>query len=282
MITGAALCPWPPLLVRELTGADPVLPELRAACAEALATLLRDGPEVVAVVGPGTTTASWPGDGRLNVAAFGPGAAAADRAEVASRTADAGSADRPARPAAPGTAQRPMLPPAPGIGAYLLDQAGYHGERLIWSVSADEPVAGCQKLGADLAGGSTRTALLAMGDGSARRGPRAPGHFDERAAAFDAEVERAVRAGDFAALLALDPTLARELMATGRPAWQVLAGALEGMAGLATEVQYAGDPFGVAYLVATLAPPPSPGSAAREQAERPGPGSGGGGSAAGG
>ena len=34
MITGAALCPWPPLLVRELTGADPVLPELRAACAE--------------------------------------------------------------------------------------------------------------------------------------------------------------------------------------------------------------------------------------------------------
>ncbi|MDX6338070.1 MAG: hypothetical protein QOG05_5410, partial [Streptosporangiaceae bacterium] len=35
MITSAALCPGPPLLVRELTGADPVLPELRAACAEA-------------------------------------------------------------------------------------------------------------------------------------------------------------------------------------------------------------------------------------------------------
>ena len=48
MITGAALCPWPPLLVRELTGADPVLPELRAACAEAVAALLRDGPEEVA------------------------------------------------------------------------------------------------------------------------------------------------------------------------------------------------------------------------------------------
>ncbi len=41
MITSAALCPWPPLLVRELTGADPVLPELRAACAEAVAELLR-------------------------------------------------------------------------------------------------------------------------------------------------------------------------------------------------------------------------------------------------
>ena len=71
VITSAALCPWPPLLVRELTGADPVLPELRAACAEAVAALLRDRPEVVAVVGPGTATASWPGDGRLNIAAFG-------------------------------------------------------------------------------------------------------------------------------------------------------------------------------------------------------------------
>jgi hypothetical protein len=263
VITGAALCPWPPLLVRELTGADPVLPELRAACAEAVTTLLRDGPEVVAVVGPGTATASWPGDGRLNIAAFGPGAAAAGRAAVAGRAAGAGTADPPTLPAAPGSAQRPVLPAAPGIGAYLLDQAGYHGERLIWSVSADEPVAGCRKLGADLAAGSTRTALLAVGDGSARRGPKAPGHFDERAGAFDAEVERSIRAGDFAALLALDPTLARELMATGRPAWQVLAGALEGTAGLATEVQYADDPFGVAYLVATLRPSPSRGSAAR-------------------
>ena len=248
MITSAALCPWPPLLVRELTGADPVLPELRAACAEAVATLLRDGPEVVAVVGPGAATAPWPGDGRLNIAAFGPGATAADRA------AAAGTADRPTLPPVPGTADRPVLPPAPGIGAYLLDQAGYQGGRLIWSVSADEPVAGCRKLGADLAGGSARTALLAIGDGSARRGPRAPGHFDERADAFDSEVERAMRAGDLTALLDVDAALARELMATGRPAWQVLAGALEGMSGLAAEMQYAGDPFGVAYLVATFRP----------------------------
>lgn len=258
MITSAALCPWPPLLVRELTGADPVLPELRTACAEAVATLLRASPEVVAVVGPGTATTSWPGNGRLNIAAFGPGATAA----------------------APETAERPVLPPAPGIGAYLLDQAGYQGERLIWSVSADEPVAGCRKLGADLAGGSARTALLAIGDGSARRGPRAPGHFDERAAAFDAAAERAVRAGDLTALLDLDPALARELMATGRPAWQVLAGALEGMAGLAAEVQYAGDPFGVAYLVATLRPSISRGSGTRDERKGQVPGSGTGGSAA--
>ena len=282
MITSAALCPWPPLLVRELTGADPVLPELRAACAEAVAALLRASPEVVAVVGPGTATTSWPGNGRLNIAAFGPGAAAPARgtAERPVLPPAPGTAERPVLPPAPGTAERPVLPPAPGIGAYLLDQAGYQGERLIWSVSADEPVAGCRKLGADLAGGSARTALLAIGDGSARRGPRAPGHFDERAAAFDAEAERAVRAGDLTALLDLDPALARELMATGRPAWQVLAGAVEGMAGLAAEVQYAGDPFGVAYLVATLRPSISRGSGTRDERKGQAPGSGTGGSAA--
>ena len=42
-------------------------------------------------------------------------------------------------------------------------------------------------------------------------------------------------------------------MATGRPAWQVLAGALAGTAP-ATQMRYAGDPFGVLYLVASLAP----------------------------
>ena len=48
-------------------------------------------------------------------------------------------------------------------------------------------------------------------------------------------------------------------MATGRAAWQVLAGALEGCTSLAAEVPYAGDPFGVAYLVATLRPSIVPG-----------------------
>ncbi|MFI5066199.1 MAG: hypothetical protein ACHP9Z_19785 [Streptosporangiales bacterium] len=240
MIVAAALCPWPPLLVRELTGADPVLPELRAACDAAVAAVLAAGPGVVVVAGPGPATERLPADGRLDVAAFGglPGPSAA--------------------------AARPALPPAPGIGAYLLDRAGYAGRRVIWSVSEDEPPGKCARLGADLAGTAERTGLLVLGDGSARRGPKAPGHFDERAAAFDAAVEEAVRAGDLGALLDIDPALARDLMATGRPAWQLLAGALRagarpegaggGPAAPAVDVQYAGDPFGVKYLVASLIP----------------------------
>jgi hypothetical protein len=259
LITAAALCPWPPLLVRELTGADPVLPELRAACAAAVAALLADGPELVAVVAPAAATTTWPADGRLNVAAFG-GLPPTSR-EPASPVSDICSpetGDRAAHVGSPppgaGVRQgRPALPPAAGMGAYLLDQAAYRGPRVIWTVSEDETPAGCRKLGAELAATGQRTALLVLGDGSARRGPKAPGAFDERAAGFDAEVERAVQAGDLDALLAVDPALARELMATGRPAWQVLAGALAGVAP-AAQVRYSGDPFGVMYLVASFGP----------------------------
>jgi hypothetical protein len=76
---------------------------------------------------------------------------------------------------------------------------------------------------------------------------------DQRATAFDDRWQRAIRAGDLAALLDVDPALARELMATGRPAWQVLAGACPGPL-RTVHVRYAGDPFGVMYLVASLVP----------------------------
>jgi hypothetical protein len=231
VIIAAALCPWPPLLVRELTGADPVVPELRDACAAAVAALLTGGPGEVVVVAPGPATTICPAAGRLNIAAFG---------------------------GLPATSPDPVtdicsLPPAAGIGAYLLDQAGYRGPRVIWTVSQDESSNGCRKLGAELAASGQRTALLALGDGSARRGPKAPGAFDERAAAFDAALVRAVEDADLDALLAVDPALARDLMATGRPAWQVLAGALAGT-DPAVHVRYADDPFGVMYLVASLVP----------------------------
>ena len=91
-----------------------------------------------------------------------------------------------------------------------------------------------------------------MGDGSARRSAAAPGYLDERAEPFDAAVEQAFRDGDLSALTALDPDLARDLLASGRPAWQALAGAL--LPAPAHRVLYSAAPFGVAYLVATLTP----------------------------
>jgi hypothetical protein len=226
VIIAAALCPWAPLLARELTGHDPVLPDLRKACAEATERLAAARPELVAVVGPGTATHGWDPDGHLDLSVFAP---------------------------ALGTTGHPAVPPSLGLGALLLDQAGYQGRRILQAVSEDEPAASCAELGAALSRSAERVGLLAMGDGSARRGRRAPGQLDERAAQFDAETERALREGDLGALLAISPTLARELMASGRPAWQVLAGALL-PATPAASILYTDDPFGVAYLVAFIGP----------------------------
>ena len=226
MITAAAICPAPPLLARELTGIDPLVPELRQACRDATARLRQSAPDVIIVVGAADQTQVWDPAARLDLAVFAPG------------IASAGIAD---------------LPPPLGLGAWLLDRARYKGRRILQAVRHDEPASRCAELGARLADSGERTALLVMADGSARRGPKAPGHLDQRSAAFDAEVERAVRAGDLDALLAIDQDMARELMATGRPAWQVLCGALRGWP-LEIQIRYANDPFGVAYLVASLDP----------------------------
>jgi hypothetical protein len=225
VIITAAVCPSPPLLAGEFTGRAEVLPELRDACVTAVRHLLAAAPDVIAVVGAGSDPATWDPDDRLDLSAYAPPVS--------------------------GAHGKPGLPLALGIGALLLDEAGYAGPRLMQAVDESAPTADCLQLGRDLASAAARVALLAIGDGSSRRGPAASGYLDERAVPFDDAVRRAVRDGDMAALAGLDPDLARDLMATGRAAWQVLAGAFAG-ARPATEIGYAADPFGVAYLVATL------------------------------
>jgi hypothetical protein len=240
VIIAAGLCPWPPVLARELTGRDPVVPELRKACAEAAERLLRAEPELIALVGPAGQTRRWDPDSRLHLPAFAPALAGEGGIGL-------------------GTEGDPVLPPSLGLGALLLDQAGYAGPRVLQAVADYEEAASCAELGTAIGGLAGRVGLLVMGDGSARRSPAAPGYYDERAADFDAMTCEALRRGDLDALLAIDPGLARELMATGRPAWQVLAGAMRpgrtSQSGqIATDILYSDAPFGVGYLVASLTP----------------------------
>src|SRR5579859_3694193 len=55
MLIAAAVCPHPPLLIPQATGApgsaDPDLGRLRAACAAAVAALLAEAPDLIVVVG---------------------------------------------------------------------------------------------------------------------------------------------------------------------------------------------------------------------------------------
>lgn len=231
MITAAAVVPSPPLLARELTGRQVVLPELREACAVAVGRLLAGSADVVVVVGAGPRTAAFPHDERLNLSAWGPAP---------------GSRGVPAAPGKPG------LPLALGIGVALLDEAGYAGPRVLQAIGDSAPAADCLAVGAEVAGLGTSVALLAVGDGSACCTPAAPGYFDERAEAFTACAEAALRDGDMAALAGLDAVLAAELMATGRAAWQVVAGAVGTRRRVPGDVLYADAPFGVSYLAAVL------------------------------
>lgn len=243
MIIRAALCPSPPLLGLGVTGQADVLPELREACEAAVGWLLAAAPDEVTVIGPAAATATWPPDGVPDLSRHAP------------------QLGRPAAaaPAAPAAPPPPGLPLSLAIGAQLLDAAGYDGPRVLQSVAESASPDACRDLGRDLAADAPRTALLVIGDGSARRSAAAPGYLDERAAPFDTVVEQAFRDGDLPALAALDPDLARDLLAAGRPAWQALAGALA-IAGArpTTRVLYCDAPFGVAYLVATLDPAASP------------------------
>jgi hypothetical protein len=223
VLVSAAVCPHPPLLLPGLTGSADVGAALRAACAEALDEALAAGPDRVVVVGGAATTATWDGTAEVDPSPYG------------------GFGRTPA--AGPGA----RLPLSLMVGRTLLDASSWSGPVALQGIAADSAPADCARLGAALADGASTT-LLVMGDGSARRGPKAPGYVDERALTFDDSATRGLSRADVEALAALEPDVAAELLVAGRAAWQVLAGAL-GHRSAAGRLLLADDPFGVLYLV---------------------------------
>lgn len=229
MIDAVVVCPQPPLLLRELSGAQDAVPELRRACLDAIRRSLGDAVASVVVVGGADTTGSWAADRTVDVRRFG--------------TTDAPEGDG--------------LPLSLGVGRRLLDEAGWRGPVHLLSVSwgaSDDVVRGVAEAVRAHAGseeaGAGHTLLLVLADGSARRGAKAPGYLDERAFAFDDLVVDALAAGDAAALRDLDAGLADELMVLGRAAYAVLGSVLDGVAVRDCDVLYRDDPYGVQYTVA--------------------------------
>ncbi|MGQ0623458.1 MAG: class III extradiol dioxygenase subunit B-like domain-containing protein [Sporichthyaceae bacterium] len=223
MLLAAALCPHPALLVPQVAGgAAPELDELRAACDTALAAALASPPQRVVVVGAGAHTSAWPLDAAGALAGFG----------IA------------------GLGPGGDLPLSLTIGRWLLERASWSGPLELHSIAAGASSAQCAALGARLATG-VPTFLLAVGDGSARRSLAAPGHLDDRAEGFDADVAKALTSVDVEALLDLDEDLAADLLAAGRPAWQVLAGAARVSGRWRAVLDYDDAPYGVGYFVAS-------------------------------
>ena len=94
---------------------------------------------------------------------------------------------------------------------------------------------------------SGEAAYLIVGNGSARRSEKAPGHLDPRAAGFDDMLGKALATPDPEALGALDLELADDL-------WADVAPIVEASDLLSTvntvAVDYEADPYGVRYWVA--------------------------------
>lgn len=214
MIVHAVSCPHPPLLLPGLTGGPvPEVDKLRAACGVVVERLVAAEPDVIVAVGSGTRTRRW------------------------SRQA-----------------------PSPSFGSYgeptgdVLSLSLAVAVELLKSVSIPVELHGigetedCRAYGRRLAARPERLGLLAMADGSARRGPKAPGYEDHRALAMDRELDDALRTADFGRLFTLQPEVARDLLIGGRASWQVLAGACESLA-VRAECHYSDDPFGVWYPV---------------------------------
>ena len=130
-------------------------------------------------------------------------------------------------------------PGARRIAEHLLDDGGR-------ATSASERSA--ETRSAETRSAETTPGLLVVANGSARRTDKAPGHFDDRAAAFDAAIGKALADGDPTGLADIDLDLADELWAL--PDADVLrtlpdrVGTVE-----AVQVDYDDAPYGVQYWV---------------------------------
>lgn len=216
-VVAVAFCPCPPLLLPAVEGRPAAETDaLRAACDAAVRELLAAAPDTVVVVGAD--------EGR-----YGPG-----------DVGDLRGFGVPLEVPFAGETGGRRLPLAHTVGAWLLDRAEHDGPRMGVGPGA---------LAAVVAGLPGRIGLLAMGDGSARRSPKAPGYLDPAAEPFDAAVSGALGAGDAAALSALGAAEGERLLAAGVPVWRAVGSALAGRPVTAC-LRYDDAPYGVGYLVA--------------------------------
>ncbi|QNN51344.1 hypothetical protein [Nocardioides mesophilus] len=214
------LCPHPPLLFRELAGLQDAAADLRVACRTALETALAAAPDEVVVVGGAEESRRWEGATAADVRRFG---------TTAGRTG-------------------PGLPLSLGVGSRLLQEAGWTGPTRRQTVVAEAPDHELDALAAELRG-RTGALVLLLGEGSTRRGEKAPGFLDERAFPFDDAVAAALSGGDAAALRDLDAGLAAELAVSGGAVLRLLGRLVT--TPVAAELSYRDDPFGVSWFVAT-------------------------------
>jgi hypothetical protein len=139
--------------------------------------------------------------------------------------------------------------PVPELRAAVRDAVAWLLEDGAATALADSP--GARRIGAHLLDDRLDPdgpGLLVVANGSATRTEKAPGHFDERAAGFDAAIGKALADGDAAALADIDLDLADELWAL--PDADLLRTLADRVATVTdVQVDYDDAPYGVQYWV---------------------------------
>jgi hypothetical protein len=214
-ISAVAFCPHPPLLLPRIAVGAPIETEsLRSASANAIETLI-DADQLVVLGAAGRA---------VRMSDFAPGVGPATAAE-----------------------DEIPVPLAHLVAKSLTRDAGTPPSVFV-AVSADgRPAQPWPPM-------SGRTALLVMGDASARRSLKGPGYLDPRAKPFDDAVVAALAAGSPRDLASLDRDLAADLLVAGAGPWVAAAQLLGLDTRWRAEVLYADAPFGVMYVVATWLP----------------------------
>ncbi|WP_033223401.1 hypothetical protein [Kitasatospora phosalacinea] len=236
MLVAAAVCPClPSLALAADVGAAAAPERLRAACAEAVAAVLAEEPEIVAVVGPG---------GRSLLHEEGTLWAPRDLGlPLGVRLGRGRAAKTPAS----------GLPMALGVGARLLEQAGWSGPVRAYELDDARSWATNGEDGVHLAGWADRVGLLVAGNGPTHADADGARRLDPRAEEIDAGVAAALASGDADGFFPdMDAGLARELGVSGRSPWQLLDGADWDLT--THRLLYAGTVDGVSCFVATWSP----------------------------
>lgn len=261
-ITTCVAVPHPPIILPEVgRGEEQKIGETAAACRAAMELLARDKPETVVVVSPHSAMyADWfhlsPGKGaRGDFARFGaPGVMIEAEYDTGLVHAIEEEAERAGLPAGTAGEREPALDHGTAIPLYFLRQV-YDNFKVVRVGLSGLGYEDHYRLGQCMAAAAAdkRVAVIGSGDLSHKLKEDGPYGFVPQGPVLDGAITGALAAGDFGALLNIDPALADEGAECGLRSFLIMAGALDGRRVDARLLSYQ-DTFGVGYGVATFVP----------------------------
>lgn len=259
-ILGAILTPHPPVLLPEVgRGREREISATWDAMCEAAEEVARWAPEALVVASPHTVMYSdyfhiAPGRGAAgDMSGFGaPQLRIEAEYDAGLRAAIVEKAQAAGLDAGTLGQREPALDHGVLIPLYFLRRAGVNCPIVRMGLSGFSPLAHyrlgrCVAEAADMLG--RRVVFVASGDLSHKLKPDGPYGFAPEGPVFDEAVTRAMASGDFLRFLTLEPSLCERAAECGLRSFQMMSGALDGLAVRPRLLSHEGT-FGVGYAVA--------------------------------